>query len=107
MTKISIQEKILGAYLRRRKTEMTFEVIDRNTGKPTDLNVIRSQIIRCQHAGRNFWAEHLIYCDLAEWVISEDGVLALTDDCGNIAYPPSKRYYPVFHQEEGDNIQSP
>lgn len=86
---------------------MTFEVIDRNTGKSADLNVIRSQIIRCQHAGRNFWAEHLIYCDLAEWVISEDGVLALTDDCGNVAYPPSKRYYPVFHQEEGDNIQSP
>lgn len=84
---------------------MIFEVIDRSTGKPADLNVIRTQIIRCNTAGRNYWASNLIYCDLDSWVISEDGVLALTDDCGNIAYPPSQRYYPVFQKEKGDIIQ--
>lgn len=45
----------------------------------------------------NKWASHLIYCDIDSFVISEDGQLMLTDDCGNIAYCPQGMFKIIFH----------
>ena len=38
------------------------------------------------------WAKGLIYCDLEGFALTEDGLLVLLDECGNVAYPPSDRF---------------
>ena len=63
-----------------------FFVLDKRTGK--------APIYDGNHLFREKWFKqsNLMCCDLAEWVISEDGELWLTDDCGNIGYPPQGRF---------------
>ena len=61
----------------------TFTVIDKHTGKyPNVYSIAR----RCK------WAKRLIYCDIDQFVIGEDGRLMLIDDCGNVAYCPPERF---------------
>ena len=55
---------------------MTFEVLNAHTGKPfTDDEKIK---IAQEHK--------LIYCDINQFFIGEDGQVILTDDCGNFAF---------------------
>lgn len=63
-----------------------FRVIDKRTGK--------EPIYDHNHLFKEKWFKesNLIYCDLNSWVISEDGSLWLTDDCGNVGYPPVDRF---------------
>lgn len=63
-----------------------FKVIDKRTGK--------EPIFDHNHIFKQKWFKqsNLIWCDLEGWVISEDGVLMLTDECGNCAYAPMDRF---------------
>jgi RNA polymerase subunit RPABC4/transcription elongation factor Spt4 len=62
---------------------MKFKVIDNQTGQTPDCEKI---------ALNEEWAKNLIYCDIDTFAITEDGVLVLTDDCGNMAYCPPDRF---------------
>jgi len=66
--------------------KITFVVIDKRTGK--------EPVYDFNHLFKEKWFKesNLIWCDLDSWVISEDGSLWLTDDCGNVGYPPSGRF---------------
>lgn len=68
----------------------SFIVIDKRTGK--------EPIYDHNHMFKEKWFKdsNLIYCDLDSWCLSEDGNLILTDDCGNVGYPPPDRYEVVF-----------
>lgn len=68
---------------------MTFYVIDKRTGK--------EPIFDGNHIFRESWCKgRLIECDIDGWYISEDGQLALVDDCCNMAYPPPNRFEIVY-----------
>ena len=69
---------------------IAFKVIDKKTGK--------EPIYDHNHLFRQKWFKesNLIYCDIDSWCISEDGFLILTDDCGNVGYPPQDRFEVVF-----------
>lgn len=68
---------------------MTFYVIDKRTGK--------EPIFDGNHIFRESWCKgRLIECDIDGWYISEDGQLALVDDCCNMAYPPPDRFEIVY-----------
>lgn len=73
-----------------KKQDISFTVIDKRTGKEPlyDFN----------HMFKEKWFKesNLIYCDLDSWCITEDGNLILTDDCGNVGYPPQDRYEVAF-----------
>jgi hypothetical protein len=71
-------------------SRITFRVIDKRTGK--------EPVYDGNHIFMEKWFKdsNLIYCDLDSWCISEDGYLILTDDCGNVGYPPSDRFEVVF-----------
>ena len=70
---------------------MTFYVIDKRTGK--------EPIFDGNHIFRESWCKgRLIERDIDGWYISEDGQLALVDDCCNMAYPPLDRYEVVFDE---------
>lgn len=73
---------------------MIFRVIDNRTGK--------DPIYDHNHLFKEKWFKEsgLIYCDLSNWSIDEEGYLALTDDCNNMAYPPSDRFSVVFDLSE-------
>lgn len=62
---------------------MTFTVIDKQTGEYPDVEKI---------ALEEDWAKYLIYCDIDQFAINEDGNLLLMDDCNNIAYCPPDRF---------------
>ena len=65
----------------------SFTVIDKHTGEyPNVVSIAR----RCK------WAKNLIYCDIDQFVIGEDGTLMLTDDCGNVAYCPADRFEVIW-----------
>lgn len=68
----------------------SFRVIDKRTGK--------EPIYDHNHLFKEKWFKesNLIYCDLDSWVINEDGYLWLTDDCGNVGYPPNDRFEVVW-----------
>lgn len=71
---------------------MTFHVIDKRTGK--------EPIFDGDHIFRESWCKgRLIECDIDGWYISEDGQLALVDDCCNMAYPPPDKYEVVYDIE--------
>ena len=72
------------------ETNFQFKVIDTKTGK--------EPIYDFNHMFKQKWFKNsnLIYCDLDSWCLSEDGYLILTDDCGNVGYPPQDRYKVVF-----------
>ena len=38
------------------------------------------------------WADGLMYCDMDQFLIDNDGHVALTDECGKIAWPPLDRF---------------
>ena len=70
---------------------MTFHVIDKRTGK--------EPIFDGNHIFKEKWCKgRLIEFDIDGWYISEDGQLALVDDCCNMAYPPPDRYEVVFDE---------
>ena len=73
---------------------MIFKVIDNRTGK--------EPIYDFNHLFKEKWFKEsgLIYCDISGWIIDEEGFLALTDDCNNMAYPPSERFSVVFDLSE-------
>jgi hypothetical protein len=73
-----------------KKDTFSFKVIDKRTGK--------EPIYDHNHLFKEKWFKesNLIYCDIDSWCISEDGFLILTDDCGNIGYPPQDRFEVVF-----------
>lgn len=68
------------------RKKIQFTVIDKRTGK--------EPIFDHNHIFKEKWFKqsNLIWCDLEGWVISEDGVLMLADECGNLGYPPSDRF---------------
>ena len=67
-----------------KNTTIKFKVIDTKTGK--------APIFDHNHLFKEKWFKqsNLIWCDLEGWVISEDGVLMLADECGNVAYAPDR-----------------
>ena len=70
---------------------MTFHVIDKRTGK--------EPIFDGNHIFRESWCKgRLIEHDIDGWYISEDGQLALVDDCCNMAYPPPDRFKIVYDE---------
>ena len=75
-----------------------FRVIDKRTGK--------EPVYDHNHLFKEKWFKQsqLIWCDINSWCISEDGYLVLTDDCGNVGYPPQDRYKIVFINEEGEQV---
>lgn len=69
---------------------MTFKVIDKKTGKEADAYKI---------ALKEDWAKCLVYCDIEGFALTEDGVLVLMDECGEVAYCPDDRFEVVFEKE--------
>ena len=69
---------------------VAFTVINTKTGK--------EPIYDFNHMFKEKWFKqsNLIWCDLDSWCICEDGYLILTDDCGNVGYPPQDRYKAVW-----------
>lgn len=67
-----------------------FRVINKKTGK--------EPIYDFNHMFKESWFKksNLIYCDLDSWCLTEDGYLILTDDCGNVGYPPQDRYEAIM-----------
>lgn len=63
--------------------QLDFIVIDKNTGKQSDISEI---------ALKEDWAKGLMYCDMEGFAISENGQLVLLDECGNFAYCPYDRF---------------
>jgi hypothetical protein len=61
-----------------------FKVVNKETGK--------EPIFDHNHLFKEKWFKNsgLIWCDIEGWVVSEDGVLMLADECGNVAYAPDK-----------------
>lgn len=70
-----------------------FTVIDTQTGTYPDLWEI---------ALTEKWAEHLCYCDMDGFAITEDGMLILLDECGEIAYCPADRFTIVWEGRHGE-----
>ena len=68
---------------------MRFKVIDKKTGKEADTYKI---------ALKEEWATSLIYCDIEGFAITEDGLLTLADECGNMVYCPDDRFEIVFEE---------
>ena len=69
-------------------TNFSFDVVFAETGEPVDFS---------DYPTRGWdWAEHLIYCDIGNFALEEDGTLILTDDCGNLAYPPDGLFNVTF-----------
>jgi hypothetical protein len=62
---------------------MTFTVIDAKTGKKPD---------ECEIALHEEWADGLMWSDMEGFAIQQDGVLVLTDECGNFRYCPEGRF---------------
>ena len=62
---------------------MKFTVIDPNTGKYPDCR----EIVLLED-----WTRNLVYCDVEQFLISEDGNLFLMDDCGQIVPCPPDRF---------------
>ena len=62
---------------------MKFKVIDKNTNKEADAEII---------ASTEEWAKDLCYCDIEGFAITENGVLMLVDECGCSAYCPNDRF---------------
>ena len=69
---------------RGKNTPIQFKVINVKTGK--------EPIFDHNHLFKEKWFKQsgLIWCDLEGWVVSEDGVLMLADECGNVTYVPDK-----------------
>ena len=63
--------------------EITFKVIDNNTGKEADIGEI---------ALKEDWAKGLMYCDMQGFALLENGSLVLLDECGKYEYCPSDRF---------------
>jgi hypothetical protein len=77
---------------------MTFYVIDKRTGK--------EPIFDGNHIFRESWCKgRLIEHDIDGWYISEDGQLALVDDCCNMAYPPPDRFEIVYDAPTVDVLE--
>ena len=77
---------------------MTFHVIDKRTGK--------EPIFDGNHIFKEKWCKgRLIEFDIDGWYISEDGQLALVDDCCNMAYPPPDRFDIVYDEPTVINIE--
>lgn len=67
-----------------------FKVIDNITGKEPDLEKI---------ALNEEWAKDLVWCDMDGFFLSDDGCLALADECGSFRYPPDGRFSVKMHQK--------
>ena len=63
-----------------------FRVLDPKTGS--------EPIFDGNHIFKEKWFKesNLIYCDIDQFYIGEDGQLVLADDCGNMAYVPPGRF---------------
>lgn len=59
------------------KIRFEFEVIDKNTGKPAEIENI---------ALYEEWAKGLCWCDMEQFAIGQDGTLYLLDECGRYEY---------------------
>ena len=62
---------------------MTFKVIDLLTNEDPNLYTI---------ALYEGWTENLCYTDVSGFMLDEDGILYLADDCNNIAACPNDRF---------------
>lgn len=62
---------------------MNFKVIDKKTGREPTARVIRGIAKR----------GGLLTMDIDQFALCEDGSIILFDDCGNMTYCDSKRFY--------------
>lgn len=71
---------------------MKFHVIDKRTGK--------EPIFDHNHIFKEKWFKEsgLIWCDIDGWYISEDGQLALIDDCGKCVWVDQNRFVVVIDE---------
>ena len=67
----------------KRESGIGFSVIDPKTGEYPNVWKI---------ALTEEWAKQLMYGDIDEFAISEEGQLVLLDECGNYAYCPEGRF---------------
>ena len=63
-----------------------FKVIDTQTGKECDWQDLE------RFALHEDWAKGLMYCDMEQFAVGEDGSLYLLDECGKWVYPPEGRF---------------
>jgi hypothetical protein len=59
-----------------------FTVVDTATGQPPNLARLAEEP----------WAKHLIWSNMAGFALCDDGMLILTDTCGNYACCPPGRF---------------
>lgn len=69
---------------------MTFEIIDKKTGKPPTQRVITN--IAKKYG--------LLEFDIDEFAVTESGQIILLDDCGNIAYCDPNRFIVKLTEEQ-------
>ncbi len=74
----------------RKRGNMTFKIIDNNTGKEPTAKVIDNIAIE----------GGLVRNDIEQFYVGEDGSLILVDDCGNITYCDATRFKVVVESEE-------
>ena len=74
---------------------MRFRVSDNKTGKEADAYEI---------ALHEEWANHLCYCDMEGFAITENGHLMLADECGKSVYCDADRFKVVFEDEQPHNL---
>lgn len=73
---------------------LSFKVIDKRTGK--------EPIFDHNHIFKEKWFKEsgLIWCDIDGWYVSEDGELALIDDCGRSFLVDRNRFEVVYENIE-------
>ena len=94
---LGISENKSTKYQKIDPSNVKFLVIDKRTGK--------EPIYDHNHLFREKWFKdsNLIWCDIDNWCIGEDGTLVLTDDCGNVGYPPKDRFEVIFYGGYSEN----
>ena len=74
----------------RKRGNMTFKVIDTKTGKEPTSKVVDNI---AKKSG-------LMWMDIDQFFVGEDGSLILVDDCGNCAWVDATRFKVVAESEE-------
>ena len=87
-------EAAAEAWNRRSEQAMpfgAFSVVDTKTGQYPDLEEI---------VLKEEWAKRLMYCNIKGFLIGDDGLLYLMDECGNYAVCPEGRFKVVEREDD-------
>ena len=80
--------------MKKSQRPIGFYIIDPKTGE--------EPIMDRNHVLKEKWVKEsmLVWCDIDQFVLSEDGSLYLIDDCNNMALVPEGRFEIVFTEKE-------